>query len=89
MEPTIQAKPSLTRRREQDDPELNPNTVRPFGRFGVGTVTAHPVGLVVAIGVILIACFALPEAVALLALSLPAGALFGFLLWLRHRNRGF
>jgi hypothetical protein len=48
-------------------------------------MTAHPVGLVISVGVILIAVFALPEAAVFFIGSLAVGAVFGFFLWLRHR----
>ena len=72
-----------------DSPVLDETTVRPFGAGGVGTITGHPVGLVLSIGPILIGLFALPEAVVFVIFSIVIGSLFGFFLWLRHRNKGF
>jgi hypothetical protein len=66
--------------------ELNHDDIRPFGRFGVGTITGHPVGLLVVAAVIFISIVALPEASLFLAASLPIGCLFGLFLWLRHRQ---
>jgi hypothetical protein len=66
-------------------PESNPNAIRPYGRFGVGTITGHPVGLLIVAAVILLSLEGLPEARAFLVASLPVGFLFGLFLWLRHR----
>ncbi len=66
-------------------PVLDETTVRPFGAGGVGIITAHPVGLVISVGVILISIFALPEAAVFFIGSLAVGGVFGFFLWLRHR----
>jgi hypothetical protein len=43
-------------------PEPNPTEPIPFGRGSAGLYTAHPVGLVVVVGVLLMGLFALPEA---------------------------
>jgi hypothetical protein len=67
------------------DSEPNPIEPIPFGRGGVGRLTAHPVGLVVVFGVVLMALFGLAEARWFLAGTLLLGGLWGFFLWLRHR----
>jgi hypothetical protein len=66
--------------------EFNPDDIRPYGRFGVGTITGHPVGLLVVAAVIFLAIVALPEASLFLVTSLPVGCLFGLFLWLRHQR---
>ena len=66
------------------DDEFNLNDIRPHGRFGVGTLTGHPVGLVVVVAVVLMALQRLPGAGLFILASLAAGGLFGFILWLRH-----
>jgi hypothetical protein len=79
----IWARPS--RKFSPEGPVLNETTVRPFGAGGVGIITGHPVGLVFAAGVALIALIALPEARLFFVTSVAVGAIFGFFLWLRHR----
>jgi hypothetical protein len=69
--------------------ELDSNSVRPYGRHGVGTFTGHPVGLVVVIGVIIMAMMKLPPARLFFAAAILVGGVFGLFLWLRSRNRGF
>ena len=65
--------------------ERDIDSEKPFGRFGVGTITGHPVGLLVVAAVILLSIVALPEARLFLVASLPIGGIFGLFLWLRHR----
>lgn len=57
--------------------EPNPNEVLPYGRYGGGLLTGHPIGLVIVIG--------LPEYRLFLVASLFLGGLVGFFLWLHHR----
>jgi hypothetical protein len=65
--------------------ESKTNAVQPFGRYGVGLLTGHPVGLVVAAGVALITMEAIPASRWFVAGSLVVGGAFGFFLWLHHR----
>ena len=61
--------------------------LRPYGRFGAGTFTHHPVGLVVAVGVVLMAIFGIPDALPFFIGSLALAGMIGFFLWLYNRNR--
>jgi hypothetical protein len=65
------------------DPD--PREVIPFGRYGAGLLTAHPVGLVVVLGLLLMGLAGLPGARWFFAGALVLGSIFGLLLWLRHR----
>ena len=69
------------------DPAQNP--VVPFGANGAGQWTGHPVGLLVVVGVLLIALIGLPAIRLFFLFSSLIGALFGSLLWRRHRRRLF
>jgi hypothetical protein len=63
----------------------NPTEVIPFGRYGAGLWTGHPIGLVIVVGLLLMGFVGLPEARLFLALTVPLGCVCGFFLWLRHR----
>jgi hypothetical protein len=63
----------------------NPIEVRPYGRYGGGLFTEHPVGLLIAGSVVLMALWRLAEARWFFAGSLVLGAMFGIFLRLRHR----
>jgi hypothetical protein len=65
--------------------EPDPTEVIPFGSYGVGTLTGHPVGLVVVFGLLLMGWLGIPEARWFLAAGVGLGAIFGLFLWLRHR----
>jgi hypothetical protein len=63
-----------------------PDEVQPFGRYGAGLLTEHPVGLVVVAAVILLTLCGIPETWWFFVASLILGGLFGFFLWLYHRQ---
>ena len=63
----------------------HPAEVIPFGRFGGGLWTGHPIGLVIVVGLLAMGFVGLPEARGFLALTVPLGCVCGFFLWLRHR----
>lgn len=69
--------------------DIDPTKVLPFGRYGAGLITEHPVGLVVAIGIVLLGLEAMPEARWFLGGSVALGAVIGFFLWLHHRTKSF
>lgn len=68
------------------DSESDPDGVRPYGRYGVGKFTEHPVGLLVVGFVIFLVLWAVPDMWKFLAAAIVLGALIGFVLWLRHRK---
>jgi hypothetical protein len=69
--------------KRNSDPD--PTQVVPFGQYGAGLITAHPVGLAIAIGLLLMGLFGLPGARFFFASALVVGGVWGLLLWLRHR----
>jgi hypothetical protein len=69
--------------------QIAPTTVIPFGRYGAGLITEHPVGILVTVGIILLGLEAMPEARWFLGGSVALGALIGFFLWLHHRTKSF
>jgi len=60
--------------------------VMPFGRYGGGLLTAHPIGLVIVIGLFVVGFVGMPEARWFLTLALPLGGICGFFLWFHHRK---
>jgi hypothetical protein len=65
--------------------EPDPTQVMPFGRYGGGEWTGHPIGLVIVLGFLLMGLVGIPQARWFFAGSLVLGGVCGFLLWLRHR----
>ena len=87
MDPINRHEPRSVRDRARDD-ELGPDNVKPFGPYGAGFFTAHPIGLIVAAAIVFVA-WRLPEARWFTIYSLPFGVIVGLVLWMRHRGRGF
>jgi hypothetical protein len=72
---------------EKSSHDLPPPTkVVPFGIYGAGLWTGHPIGLVIVVALVFIGFVGLPEYRLFLALAVPSGAICGFVMWLRHRN---
>jgi hypothetical protein len=65
--------------------EIPISQVVPFGRYGGGNLTGHPIGLLIVCSLLLMGFIGLPEARWFFAGSLGFGCLFGFFLWLHHR----
>jgi len=65
--------------------EIDPTKVVPFGRYGAGLLTGHPVGLVVVLGLLFMGFVGLPGAHWFYGGALLLGGVWGFFLWLRHR----
>lgn len=65
----------------------NPQTSElvPFGRYGGGLLTGHPIGLVIVLGILAIGLIGLPEARWFFGGSAALGCVAGLLLWLHHR----
>jgi hypothetical protein len=62
-----------------------PQNLVPFGPYGGGQWTAHPIGLFIVIGLLVMGLVSHTPVSFLLLLSLLGGAIVGFFLWLHHR----
>ncbi len=80
---------SIRRRGAREIPphsaEPHANEVLPYGRYGGGLLTGHPIGLVIVLGLLLMGLLGLPQYRLFFVGSLVLGGLLGFFLWLRHR----
>jgi hypothetical protein len=65
--------------------EPDPARVAPFGRYGGGEWTAHPIGLVIVLGFLLMGLAGIPQFRWFFVGALVLGSLCGLLLWLYHR----
>jgi hypothetical protein len=65
--------------------EPDATKVVPFGRYGGGEWTGHPIGLVIVLGLLLMGLIGLPQFRLFFAGALLLGGAFGLLLWLHHR----
>jgi len=70
------------------DPSV-PARLVPFGAYGAGLWTSHPIGWVITIGFVLMGLVGVPEARLFFLLSLMLGGILGGILWKLHRSRGF
>ena len=66
-------------------PHPEPKHLVPFGPYGGGQWTAHPIGLLIVVGLLAMGLVSMSAIRWLLIASAAGGAIFGFLLWLRHR----
>jgi len=62
-----------------------PQHLVPFGPYGGGQWTGHPIGLVIVIGMLLMGLVSRTPVSVFVVVSLLGGAIFGFFLWVRHR----
>lgn len=65
--------------------DRHPLQVVPFGRFGAGVWTGHPIELFVVIGMLLIGLIGIPEWRWFFGAAVLAGSLTGYLLWRRNQ----
>lgn len=65
--------------------ELQIKDVVPFGKYGAGRWTGHPIGAFIVLGIIVIALVGIPESRYFLAAAVPLGAMLGFILWRIHQ----
>ncbi len=71
------------RRKDTWTPE--PKHLVPFGPYGAGQWTGHPIGLVIVIGLVFMGLISRTPVSGLMFFSLLGGAVVGFFLWLYHR----
>ena len=72
---------------QQDSRDLPPAAkLVPFGYYGGGLWTSHPIGLFIAVGLLTMGVIGLPEARWFLALAVTAGIICGISMWFYHRN---
>lgn len=64
--------------------DRHPLQVVPFGRFGAGLWTGHPIGLFIVAGLVLVGLIGIPEWRWFFGASLVFGGLYGYLLWRRQ-----
>jgi hypothetical protein len=62
-----------------------PKHLVPFGPYGAGQWTAHPIGLVIVIGLVFMGLISRTPVSGLMFFSLLGGAVVGMFLWLYHR----
>src|SRR5882724_105308 len=77
------ADPSNLRPKDVWTPE--PKHLVPFGPYGAGQWTAHPIGLVIVISLVLMGLVSRTPVSDLIFFSLLGGAVVSMLLWLYHR----
>lgn len=59
--------------------------VVPFGKFGAGVWTGHPIELLVVVGMLLIGLIGIPEWRWFFGATVLVGSLTGYLLWRRNQ----
>jgi hypothetical protein len=84
--------PLRVRRRNHEQAETrhdepSPAEMMPFGRYGGGHWTGHPIGLLIVLGLLLMGLVGLPEVRWFFVVSLALGGVFGLILWRLHRQK--
>ena len=70
-------------RRNED---LHPREIVPFGLFGGGLWTGHPIGLFIVIGMLVMAWMGIPAWRWFFGATLVVGSAVAYSLWRRHRS---
>ena len=65
----------------EDRPPLQ---VLPFGQYGAGVWTGHPIGLFIVAGFVLIGLIGIPEWRWFFGATVLVGSVVGYMLWRRH-----
>ena len=71
--------------RYKRDLDPKPEHLAPFGPYGAGQWTAHPIGFFIVLGFMAMGLAAMPETRWLILASAAGGASLGLLLWLHRR----
>ena len=58
----------------------------PYGKYGAGFWTGHPVGLIVVIGILIVGLVGIPEWLYFFGATVLAGSLVAYALWRRHSD---
>jgi hypothetical protein len=66
--------------------DRHPMAVVPYGKFGAGLWTGHPIGLVIVIGMLVVGLVGIPEWRWFFGASVLAASLVGYFLSRRHRQ---
>ena len=61
--------------------------VVPFGRYGAGVWTGHPIEVVIVVGILLIGLIGIPEWRLFFGATVLGGSATGYLLWRRNQLR--
>lgn len=64
--------------------DRHPLEVVPFGRFGAGVWTGHPIGLVIVAGLVVIGLIGIPAWRWFFGAAVIVGSLVGYWLWRRR-----
>jgi hypothetical protein len=65
--------------------DRHPLEVVPYGRFGAGLWTGHPIGLVIVTGLVVIGLVGIPAWRWFFGATVILGSLFGYSLWRRQQ----
>ena len=65
--------------------DRHPLQVVPFGRFGAGAWTGHPIELLVVVGFLLIGLIGIPEWRWFFGATVLMGSVVGYVLWRRNQ----
>lgn len=65
----------------------HPLEVVPFGKFGAGVWTGHPIGFVVVLGMVIMGLVGLPAWRWFFGATVVSGSLVGYFLWRYHSRQ--
>lgn len=67
--------------------DRHPLQVVPYGRFGGGVWTGHPIELVIVLGILLVGLIGIPAWRWFFLATLFGGGAVGYFLWRRHQQK--
>jgi hypothetical protein len=65
--------------------DLHTMAVVPYGKFGAGIWTSHPIGLVIVVGMLIVGLVGIPEWRWFFGATVLVGSLVGYVLGRRHQ----